>query len=177
MRKYEIYFQAYHEGELWDRKDLTCEGTTLHKIWDSYMDNVPMEDAGIPDEMVEKFYRARIGLTSNQQVIPESYRSKILLDAPPLEREADVWQLFIQDLPTFKAWLRGPWAELLLSQEQHRGADDGTYDYYPDLWFVSQQLFRAVGMRKEYNRLRKELFSTTDYGNPDGDLMELIPEV
>jgi hypothetical protein len=175
MKSYELYFQAYHEGELWDRNDLVCDGTTIHKIWDGYMDNLPLEEAEVPEEMVEKFYQARIGLNSNRKVLPVSYRSKILLDAPAFDREADVWLLFITHLPTFKAHLRGSWAKHLLQQETHRGADDGTYDYYPDLWFASFQIFSAVGMKKEYYQLRKKLFGTTDYGDADGDLMELIP--
>lgn len=179
MKGYELFFQAYHEGELWDISNLEIDGVRIHKVWDSWNDNVPMEEAKIPDEMVEAFYQSRITLNSNRSSIPEKDRPKILVDAPELEREGDVYLLSIggwgNELERFKQHLLGPWALHLLAAEGKRGADDGTYDYYPDLWFISRQLFNALGMQKEYNNLRDELFRTTDYGNPDGDLMELIP--
>lgn len=171
----EIYFQAYHEGELWDKSNLEIDGVRLEKIWDGYTDNLPLEDAKVPDEMVEAFYQSRVQMHSSRKVVPESLRTRVLRDAPPLEREADVYLLIVKDLKAFRTHLRTRWADHLLEAENLRGADDGTYDYYPDLWFISHQLFNTLGMAEEYNRLRKQLFDTTAYGDPDGDLMEMIP--
>jgi hypothetical protein len=97
-------------------------------------------------------------------------------DSMTLSQNGDLFLAKIMNLEAAREGLR-MWFPILLKREKHRGADDGTYDYYPDAWRVTRQFALALNVEWEYNEAVKELMANSEYGDPDGDLFDLIEKI
>jgi hypothetical protein len=178
--RYEIWFESYQEGSMWSKEDFAP--IKVEQIWDMYRDQMIMEEAGVSEGRIRKIHEGRRLLYDTQRVIPESSRGKILRSLPPVVIEsADEFIMVIggtfpDELEEAKRIYR-TWLSKIVQRESQRGADDGTYDYYPDCWFVAKQLAEGLGMEGVYNQAVDDLRLTTDYGDEESDLFELIEKI
>lgn len=168
---YEIYFQAYHHGERWNLQEFPYPLFRTEKIWDDYRDRGLLEEVGVDAPTIGKFYWSRVLLHSNRGVKadPGPYCT-ILLDAKPPEfmdiEPSDVYQFSFTDIDSVRVEFYN-WLKEKIDEGDNTGADDGTFDYYPDIWYIGHQVCHALGMEDEYRRLRQELLDTTQYGRDD----------
>lgn len=163
---YQIWFTAYNEGEMWDRTDFGPNLPVEH-VWDEYRDRMVMQDVGVSEHQI-------VSARDLRKSMHEFADSKVLFDGDDGEH-GDLFVMQFKDLDearlVWRAWMRG-----LRQKEAHRGADDGTYDYYPDAWRVAWQLAQGLDVVDEYRAAVKELRENTEYGDPGGDLFDLIEE-
>lgn len=151
---------------MWNQENLAKDlGVQIEQVWDWYMEASVLEDMGVSHELIQNYYEAKCVRYTNRDVVPLEY-----------EFGMDVYLVRIPDdlrpvKDAFKKWIHG-----IVADEANTGADDGTYDYYPDVWFVGSQLAVALGSQVAYRGARKVLMATTRYGE-DEDLRELIPAI
>jgi hypothetical protein len=172
---YEIFFQEYHG--MW-HNTFPKEGAKVEEVWDSYKEREAIEAVFHPtDEQFVELLKYRILSASQGQVIPAEYSAMVLYQPDRLEPEMNIWVVRIDDLEKFKRLFADWMNDDLIHLEEHRGADDGTYDYYPDAWDVAYQIAKALGLKGSYNHARQILMETTAYGpdRPDSIGEELIP--
>ena len=174
---YEIYFQAYHEGDMWNLEDFNHGLFRPRRIWDDYRDRNLLEEAGVDRPTIGKFYQARALLESTRGVKadPGPYCT-ILRDFPPLDSDnnpADVYMFSFTAIKIVREEIV-KWLRRKISAGNETGADDGTFDYYPDIWYIGHQLAHALSIQEDYRQLRQQLLDTTQYG--EADLGEYIPD-
>lgn len=162
---YQIWFTAYNEGEMWGIEEF---GRPLlaRQVWSEYTDRQVMEEVGCTRLQVLSARDVRKSMHSPGNVLFDGddgeHGDLFLVEFDNLEQARDIWRLWLKDLR---------------SKEEHRGADDGTYDYYPDAWAVARQLAEGLRLKDEYNAAVKELRENTEYGEAGSELFDLIQEI
>jgi len=158
--KYEIFFQEYHG--MWHTTDFPGK---VEEVFNAYEEVEALQQVFKPTEgQIQHYIRAKILQHSNRRAIPETARAEVLYEPDSIDINMNVWLLRIDDKERFVEAFRQWMLYDLIWLEEHRGADDGTYDYYPDAWDVAHQIAKALGMKEEYNRARQKLLDTTAYG-------------
>lgn len=148
---YKIWFTSYNEGEMWDPRDF--EPLEVVRIWSEYEDRQVMEEVGCTPLQVLSARDVRKTMHDN---------GDILFDGDDGEH-GDLFLMKFDNMESARTVFR-LWLVELRSREENRGADDGTYDYYPDAWFVTWQIAKGLKMQKEYNAAVDELLKNTEYG-------------
>lgn len=162
---YQIWFTAYNEGEMWEADGFGP--LEVIRVWDEYRDRMVLQDVGVDEHTI-------VSARDLRKAMYEFAESKVLFDGDDGEH-GDLFLMQFEDLEVARDIWRG-WLVNLRKQEEHRGADDGTYDYYPDAWRVAFQLAQGLNVLGEYQAAVKELRENTEYGDPGGDLFDLIEE-
>jgi hypothetical protein len=140
------------------------------RVWSDYEDASLLEFVvALSKKTIRKFYNARVGDAKGPGRLnePPAWEDRYGLDVFVLNfwNKAEAREVYLE------------WLKELIGKEEHRGADDGSYDYYPAAWEVAKQIAEALGMKDEYNAAVKELRENSEYGDPGGDLFELIEEI
>ena len=182
---HEIYFRSAQAAENGDYEDLRPASGRLDKVWDGYEDGMLLAEVGATEELIYKFYQARIDQGSNQGAIFTKTEKGCLLyndlrDIQPADTES-FWTIFRLSLWTDEALEKfkfqfGIWLGELVLKADSVGGDDSTYDYYPDRWDVAAQLAEALGMEVGY-RTSRDLITTNGGRYSEEDLPEYIPEL
>lgn len=162
---YQIWFTAYNEGEMWDPNDF--QPVKVDRVWDEYRDRMIMEDVGVDEHTIVSARDLRKAMYFSADAV-------VLFDGDDGEH-GDLFVMQFEDLELARRMFKN-WLPVLRLREAHRGADDGTYDYYPDAWRVTWQIAQGLEMVDEYRAFVKDLRENTEYGDPSSELFSLIEE-
>lgn len=136
---YNVFFETWQVGE----NDL--HALENHRIlWDEFEEQQAFEKVGLPEEWQEKLYKAKTeshsGPTSLDTNKPPEWKE--IMDNGPSVGLFTVWKRNSNREPVapFQDWLN-----LLVSIEDGVSGDDSYFDYYPDNWWIAEQIATAMG--------------------------------
>lgn len=142
-----ILFKAYHDGENMSYDHEAFPDHRVLQIWDSYRDQSLYEDIGLSKEWGRKIYEARQAGIFNEK--PGDVEFPAYEDSSELAMDgvAEGWSLYaitIWDRNKFKESFRQFVVKATELKSTAHG-DDSYFDYYPDLWYIADQIAKFLG--------------------------------